>query len=296
MKRIIQIATAVLVTGSLLFIVVFWIYSDNYNQLAKTWYNSDEETRSNESLNMELVTIFYLTYENATEKLIREREKEYATVLQCNLNHDHVKKIHVLSTDARELEERLGKHYQLFNLSKLLIVERNSTNRTRDIYDYISENLVGVDVMHLNGDIYLGGGFDRVDPVVMRKNKIMYTLSRQLKSEESCGGIDYCHEKRYRGSHDTFLFHLTEPIPETVLQHLNFMPGSWGMEQIIMWLFNTKLGYCLLNPCTILETFHFHCTNLRNADRKRVNNASNTWFAPFTKELVCSYLTQKYQH
>ena len=47
----------------------------------------------------------------------------------------------------------------------MFIAERKSVNLTRDIYKYISENLVGVDVMFLNGDIYLGGGFDQVDPV-----------------------------------------------------------------------------------------------------------------------------------
>ena len=204
--------TAVLVTYSLLLLGVYWIYSNHYIGLARvnnvldridmlTRTEADvHETRSRNmepvtvldhidrlarteaevyetrSLNMELVTILHLVYDNATDKIIREREKEYVTALQSNLNHDHVKRIHVLSTKAHELEERLRNHYQLSNRSKLLIVERNSTNRTRDIiilYDYISENLIGVDVMHLNGDIYLGGGFDRVDPVVMRKNKFV---------------------------------------------------------------------------------------------------------------------------
>ena len=296
MNGIVQKATAVLVTCSLFVIGAFWIHSNHYIETRNVNNVLDRIDRFTEadvyetrkSLNMELVTILHLVYDKATNKIIREREKEYVTVLQSNLNHDHVKRIHVLSTKARELEKRLGNNYQLSNWSKLLIVQRNSTNRTRDIYDYISEKLIGVDVMHLNGDIYLGRGFDQVDPVVMRKNKIMYTLTRQVKGEENCSGEDYCHEKRYRGSHDTFLFHLTEPIPEADLQHLNFIPGSWGMENVIMWLFSTKLGYCLLNPCTILETFHFHCTNLRNSGRKRVNNLWNTRYSRFTKDLVCS--------
>ena len=156
----------------------------------------------------------------------------------------------------------------------------------RDVYDYISENLVGVDVMHLNGDIYLGGGFDQVDPVVLRKNKIMYTLTRQVKKEESCGQKDWCREWKYIGSHDTFLFHLTEPIPEDALHFIDYALGSWGMENVLMWMFKTKLGYCLLNPCTILETFHLHCSNIRN---KRIRVTTKTTFgvANFTKDLVC---------
>ena len=169
----------------------------------------------------------------------------------------------------------------------MFIAKRKSLKHTRSIYEYISENLVGVDVMFLNGDIYLGGGFDRVDPIVFRKNKIMYTLTRQVKEEEKCGEVDKCREMKYEGSHDTFLFHLTEPIPDSALQHLNFKFAYWGVENVVMWMFQHKLGYCLLNPCTILETFHLHCTNLRNPNRKRVNNDNNTGLAPFTDSLVC---------
>ena len=115
----------------------------------------------------------------------------------------------------------------------------------------------------------------------------MYTLTRQVKGEEKCGEVDKCREMEYEGSHDTFLFHLTEPIPDSALQHLNFKYPYWGVENVVMWMFQHKLGYCLLNPCTILETFHLHCTNLRNPNRKRVNKKKNTGLAPFTDSLVC---------
>ena len=238
------------------------------------------------SLQMELVTVFHLNY-NASDRIIRQREKEYMRALDINLEHDHVKRIHVLTNDAEKLEQRL-QNFQLSDRRKLVIAERQHLKMTRDIYDYISENLVGVDVMFLNGDIYLGGGFDRVDPIVMRRNKIMYALTRRVKKEESCGEVDKCVGlSYYKGSHDTFLFHLTEPIPESALKHLNFKFASWGVENVVMWVFQTKLGYCLLNPCTILKTFHLHCTNLRGTDRIRVNNINNTGRAFITKELVC---------
>ena len=243
---------------------------------------------SPESLKMEMVTLLHMVYPGTSDKILLRRVKEYVTALQSNLNHDHVKRIHVLTENTRTLEERLSKH-QLTNRSKLLIVERKSTKQLRDVYEYISESLIGVDVIHLNGDIYLGGGFDRVDPVVMRKNKIMYALTRQVKREESCGQKygqkDWCHEWKY-SSHDTFLFHLTEPIPEAALQYLNFTPGCLGMENVLMWMFKTKLGYCLLNPCTILETFHLHCSNLRNK-RIKVSTKSTFGVAHVTKDLVC---------
>ena len=288
---------SVLIACLLLFAGVFWLHKHDYRLLKDTAYlpvsgngleivDKQKDLSSPNSLKMEVVTILHLVYE-ASDDLIRQREQEYVKALRINLDHDHVKRIHILTTDADELEQWL-KNFQLPNKEKLVIVKRKSVNMTRDIYDYISENLVGVDVMFLNGDIYLGGGFHCVDPIVMRKNKIMYTLTRQVKKEEACGERDKCRDSGYGGSHDTFLFHLTEPIPESALQHLNFEFPSWGVENVVMWVFKTKLGYCLLNPCTILETFHLHCTNLRGTGRVRVNNASNTGRAPFTKELVCN--------
>ena len=297
MTKSIKAIIPVLIACLLIFAGTFWLHKHDYRLLKDIAYFPDSESGldivdmqrdlySSNSLKMELVTIFHLVYE-ASDNLIRQREKEYVKALQINLDHDHVKRIHILTTDADILEQRL-KNFQLPNKRKLVIVERNSVNMTRDIYDYISENLVGVDVMFLNGDIYLGGGFHCVDPIVMRKNKIMYTLTRQVKKEEACGERDKCRDSGYGGSHDTFLFHLTEPIPESALQHLNFEFPSWGVENVVMWVFKTKLGYCLLNPCTILETFHLHCSKLRKPNRIRVNNASNTGRAPSTKELVCN--------
>ena len=292
-----KVIVTVLIACLLLFAGVFWLYKQDYGFVKDIIYfvtiyensldNADiQDLPSPNSLQMELVTLFHLDYE-ASDQAIRQREQEYMTALQINLDHDQVKRIHILTTDADKLKQRLN-DFKISNRSKVVIAKRKSLKMTRYIYDYISENLVGVDVMFLNGDIYLGGGFEHVDPIVMRKNKIMYTLTRQVKKEESCGEWDKCRQRRYIKSHDTFLFHLTEPIPESALQHLNFEFASWGVENVAMWVFKTKLGYCLLNPCLILKTFHLHCSQLRNlSKRTRVNNATNTGETPFTKELVC---------
>ena len=238
------------------------------------------------TLEMELVIVPYFLY-NASNKALRERENEYITVLQKNLNHDYVGRIHVLTTNATKFRQRI-EDLELSNMSKLLIVELKGIRMTRDVFDYISQKLVGVDVMFLNSDIYLGSGFDCVDPAVMRENKIMYALTRRAQREVMCWESDFCVEMKYIGSHDVFLFHLTEPIPQSALEHLHFLHPSLGMENIIIWIFKTKLKYCVLNPCSILEVFHLHCSGLRNYHhRNRVSNGSNTGMSEFTKTLVC---------
>ena len=93
----------------------------------------------------------------------------------------------------------------------------------RPFFEYISQNLVGKNVMFISGDIWLGRGFDQVDPIVMRKQKIMYAITRQVThNEERCGRKDLCLEENYIGCHDTFLFYLHEPMPEGALQPLDF--------------------------------------------------------------------------
>ena len=93
----------------------------------------------------------------------------------------------------------------------------------------------------------------------------------------------------YRGSHDAFLFHLTEPFPESALEELDFLYPSLGMDNVIIWMFETRLNYSVLNPCSILKEFHLHCTALRNYNKtERVNNDVNTGLSPFTEELFCN--------
>ena len=239
---------------------------------------------SQKTLKMDLVIVPYFSY-FSDDKLF-EREKEYLTVLQRNLKHDLVRCIHVLTTNAEETWQHFKKA-DLPKNNKLLISEVKSVEMVRDAFEYISQNLVGRDVMFVNADIWLGSGFDRIDPQVMRKQRIMYTLTRHVTEEERCGGTNMCTEDRYIGSHDSFLFHLTEALPKSVLKHLNFRLPSWGMENVLIWLFQNDLKYCTLNPCSILETFHLHCSGLRNHEQRPRVDKGISGRSPFTKSLVC---------
>ena len=241
---------------------------------------------SRRRLSINLVVVPYLQYKAVSDEHIIAREKEYKTALQRNLNHELIRKVHVLTTNARETRHRFS---GLANRSKLIVSELRSIDMMRDPFDYISQNLVNKDVVFTNADIYIGGGFDHVDPMVLSQQNIMYALTRQVDKEqkEKCNLTNLCTEKHYIGSHDTFLFHLTEPIPENALKHLEKGLISPGMENVLLWVFQNLLNYCTLNPCTILETFHVHCSHIRNKKGKRVNHRGYSGWAPFTKKLVC---------
>ena len=189
----------------------------------------------------------------------------------------------------------LQRFKDLPNQNKLIVSEVKSVDLARDPFEYFSQNLVGKDVMFANADIYLGGGFDRVDALLMSRQKIMYPLTRRVAQEERCNGngdgvhmVDLCLDSPYIGSHDVLLFRLIEPLPEQFFMEMEFGLVSPGMENIVIWLFQNMLKYCTLNPCTILETFHFHCSNLRSDKGHRVNTAGKSGLSGFTKNLVCS--------
>ena len=245
---------------------------------------SSKEHSGTGLLSINLVVIPYLHY-NTTDERILEREEEYKTCLKRNLNHDLISRVHVLTTNA---QKTLQHFKDLPNQNKLIVSEVKSVDLARDPWEYISQNLVGKDVMFANADIYLGGGFDRVDALLMSRQKIMYPLTRRGAREEKCGMADYCLDKPYIGSHDVFLFRLIEPLPEQFFKELEFGLVSLGMENIVIGLFQNMLKYCTLNPCTILETFHFHCSNLRSNKGRRVNTAGKSGLSGFTKKLVCS--------
>ena len=238
---------------------------------------------THKKLSINLVVIPFLNYSRGTVEKISRRKQEYRTVMQRNLNHPLVNSIHLLTTDPLETMREFN---NFTNQEKMIVAKVKSIAKMRDPFEYISLYLVGKDVIYANADIYLGTGFDRVDPLVMSRQSILYSLTRQVSDKEKCRHSDFCREHKYIGSHDTFLFHLKKPLTEDFLMHLDFPLPSAGMESVLMWAFETELRYCVLNPCRILETFHLHCSELRSR-RIRVNRNGKAKRSPFTNRLTC---------
>ena len=222
---------------------------------------------NNNKLSIHMVIVPYLRY-HASKEAIIEREKEYKFVLQKNLAHPLVQCVHLLTTDHSETYERFK---DVGNSSKMLISEVKSVNKARDPWDYISDRLLGRDVMFATADVYLGSGFEKIDPVTMDREKIMYAISRHVAPEHNvtCNKTseryffnDIC--SKYIGSHDGFLTRLHKPLSEQFLLQLDFNHVRYGMEDRLNWLFMNVLKYCAINPCKILNIFHYHCSALRN--------------------------------
>ncbi len=252
----------------------------------------------NESLlSIQMVIIPFLDYVyHSSEKAVLERLADYKLSLKKNLAHPHVERIHLLTTNYTETVERFKEFMQN---EKILVAQVKSVDVARDPWEYISNNLVGKSVMYSNADVYLGRGFEQVDALKLKQNNIMYAVSRHLAPEyhRLCNKAskqyflkDEC--AKYHNSHDIFLFYLHHPLPEELFEKLNFHAVKHGLEGRIIWLFSNVLKYCVLNPCSILNIFHYHCSHLRtNIHIKRIpqGNKYTGKASPTNNMLHCVY-------
>ena len=257
---------------------------DSSVESSTTTVNSEATT--GKPLSIHLVIVMFRSTSN--ESKLRLREQEHATVLQRNLNHPLVSRIHVIAASRDGMEEYL-RELNLQNRHKLVVVESKQWDTVRGIFQYISDNLTNKDVMYANGDIYLGNGFEKVDANVLSKRNILYALSRHGKQEETCKMPDYCGgDYQYLGSHDFFLFHLKEALPEEALKVLECKIWNYGVENVLIGVFQKLLHYCTLNPCKILEGYHLHCSGVHHGNSIRVNvNTPFNGVSPFTTKLTC---------
>ncbi len=224
--------------------------------------------RNESLLSIQMVIIPFLDYAyNSSEKAVLERLADYKLSLKKNLAHPHVERIHLLTTNYMETVERFK---EFMHNEKILVAKVKSVDAARDPWEYISNNLVGKSVMYSNADVYLGRGFEQVDALKQKQNDIMYAVSRHLAPEYNtlCNKTSrsfFLQDKcaKYGGSHDMFLFYLHHPLPEEFVEKLNFNTVKYGLEGRIIWLFSNVLKYCVLNPCSILNIFHYHCSHLR---------------------------------
>ena len=219
------------------------------------------------------------------------REKEVLFVLGKNLNHSLVKTVHIIAED-KTMVERYLKSQSLNNWDKIVVHHNGKPCTYRDVFKYISDHLQDKTVMFANEDIYLGEGFERVDPVMMRDSKIMYVPTRH-----NSPAFGHCQDKlkqsncskKYIGlqSYDSYLFHLKEPVNDKVLREIDFATNAYGIENRCVWAFKTFMNFCILNPCTVLQTFHIHCSGLHGANRTRVNVGGKSAGGKFTTKLNC---------
>ena len=204
---------------------------------------------------------------NLQERQVEEEARIYEILgtYQKNLNHPMIKFLYIFVKYKESVD--LLQNTLFKNSSKLVIIWSKEGVEPIRIFPYISKCLEGELVMYGNSDISVGEGFEKIDPKIIKEKKLMYALTRY--STYDTYGI--CDPKKWPGNSDTFLFF----AKNFTLADFEIMAANkWnepGRENLLIYMFEKKLGYKVMNPCKVLKTYHEHRVNLRNRQPARVN-------------------------
>ena len=218
-----------------------------------------------------------------------ELEARMAEIFEClerNLNNALVAYVHVLLFSEDDVNYL--KSLALRNSHKMIFHKNDKWPTMLDQFMFASRYLQGKVVIICHQDNYIGEGWEKVNHTVLTRERLMYALTRH-PSPSNCEGTKIaanCGENSsYVGSHDAFVFYVRELIDRQKLDELDVTPNVSGMENVLIWLFKTRLNYRVLNPCKVLVVHHLHCITIRDIGRKRVNGGGKSSGASFTDQL-----------
>ncbi|XP_065070583.1 uncharacterized protein LOC135695423 [Rhopilema esculentum] len=219
-----------------------------------------------------------------TDEEIKARIAEVFECLKRNLENQLVSHVHVLV--MRESTIRRLKMLDFKFIHKLVIHNNFVSPSIKDNIDYATKYLKRKMVILLHQDNFLGPGWEKVNPSVLKENRLMYALTRHPANCSASYASAHCGDGYpYIGSHDIFVFYVRGDITADKLTELDFPPNSSGMENVLLWIFKERLAYKVLNPCKVLKVYHKHCIPVRDNWRKRINRNGLSGGASFTYKL-----------
>ncbi|XP_050413003.2 uncharacterized protein LOC126827565 isoform X2 [Patella vulgata] len=213
------------------------------------------------------------SYKGAKSLQIQERMSELLTGLQRNLNHKCVTRVYFLYNE-QDVVDFVKTNIQT-NKKKLSFNLVSDPRNQTVIFDFAYDNLRGKLVSYTSADVYFGEGFELINKQRMVSNKLMYILSRHGRQEKYCdmrtdSQTNACDA--YKGSHDTYIFVPTGEFPTAIRKHLAVMAQHYGVENMSIWAFRNLGKFTVINPCKVLKTYHLHCSQLRDAQRRMINS------------------------
>ena len=236
--------------------------------------------------NKDIRSNLFINGKPPTNQQIEARMAEITDCLQRNLNHDKIAFVHVLvfrNTTISYLQS-----LSLQNSQKLIIHHNTISPTMSQKLMYASNYLKGKIVILSHQDNYIGEGWEKVNHDVLKKERLMYALTRHPSPSKCLGTMASAHCGEgypYLGSHDIFVYNANGNITHDKLVELDVTPNMNGMENVLIWIFQTRLQYRVLNPCKVLIVYHNHCVPIRDGGRKRINGGGKSGAAGFTDKL-----------
>lgn len=294
-------------SGSELLVMLNYEPMESFNDM-KVKYNSCEPTgeagieKSNaSSLRLAVITNFFYvnpaSYNLTSLEIgngkkvdnwtMHSRNMEIINTLASNLKHPYIDEIHILVQDM-EAGDYL-RRMPLGNSRKIVIQVMNHAVEMKMQLEYAGRCLKDRIVAIAHQDNFFGDGWGNITSSVLTKRRLMYALTRH-SSHRPCKASKHSFNcdpgSTYVGSHDVFVFHVKDSFTPDMLKPLdNVTPNLNGMENVLIWMFEKKFKYTVLNPCPILIVHHQHCIAIRGKGRKRINTRETTGMVPFTNKL-----------
>lgn len=196
------------------------------------------------------------------------RRGELETVLSLNANNNYVNKIYLL---IETKQFKLFENYDFLPIqsNKIVLIPVSKQPTYQQLFQYANEimkNNTNTIVVIQNSDIVCT---ESIRYAVCVKENQVYALSRY---ERPCGSSNYQPEQcnRYESSsHDLFIF--KSPIPEPIIQQLNFTQNHWGAENVVIYQLK-KGSFDVINPCYTIQCVHNHCSGEKHTPRQRIDN------------------------
>ena len=218
--------------------------------------------------------------------VIEARQMEVLDVLQSNLLHPVIERVHMLVWD-KETAEYI-RSLPLKNSEKLMLRIIGKDVGLKEQFLYASECLSDRIIAISNQDNKIGKGWDNTEYHQILKSKdIMYALTTHSPIETNCtwlNDIGTC-SRWHISTHDTFVLCAKNWNAKIFSELSSITPDMMGMENLLILVFQNKLKYRILNPCKTLYVHHHHCVPVRGANRPRVNTGGRSVWIDFTDRL-----------
>ena len=234
----------------------------------------------------------------ANNDIIEARQMEVINVLQENLLHPNIGRIHMLVWNNDTAEYLRSLH--LKNSEKLILRVTGKDVGLKEQLLYASQCLTDRIIAITNQDNKLGKGWNNTEyHRILRENDIMYALTRHSPIKTNCTWLYHvatCDDgRKHVGSHDTFVLRAKRWNEDVFKEIDSITPDKLGMENVFIWFFQTRLKYRVLNPCKTLFVHHHHCVAIRGMNRPRINTGGKSASIEFTDKLMDSAASESLQ-
>lgn len=219
-----------------------------------------------------LITQFYIDKNKI-------RHKEILKTLYLNVHNKSIDKIYLLN-------ERLYTNDELnIESDKIIQIVLNKRMSYCDIFELIDNIKISGYIIIANSDIFFDKTIERVKYYDLTNKNIITLCRYEYKTDESLKNLELFDNGR-PDSQDVWIYHSDNNIISKYRSLFDFMLGKPGCDNKIIYLFNL-LGYLCYNEPTIIKSYHYHVTQIRNYSSADIVPGPYYALFPILRDSLC---------